>query len=131
MKKKSLKILLSILLVMAFLMPMAFATSGQIQGNTVDVRELQPSANNEEVSKQNMIKLTRKVLEILQLIGIAVGLVMIVIIGIKSIISAGGKDRPDIKNVVIDYVFGAICIFGATGILTSIQQLVAQFQNNL
>ncbi|MBB1523140.1 MAG: hypothetical protein HG467_002820 [Clostridiales bacterium] len=131
MKKKSLKILLSILLVMAFLMPMAFAASGQIQGNTVDVRELQPSANNEEVSKQNMIKLTRKVLEILQLIGIAVGLVMIVIIGIKSIISAGGKDRPDIKNVVIDYVFGAICIFGATGILTSIQQLVAQFQNNL
>ncbi len=131
MKKKSLKILLSILLVMAFVMPMAFAASGQIQGNTVDVRELQPSANNEEVSKQNMIKLTRKVLEILQLIGIAVGLVMIVIIGIKSIISAGGKDRPDIKNVVIDYVFGAICIFGATGILTSIQQLVAQFQNNL
>ena len=131
MKKKSLKILLSILLVMAFLMPMAFAASGQIQGNTVDVRELQPSANNEEVSKQNMIKLTRKVLEILQLIGIAVGLVMIVIIGIKSIMSAGGKDRPDIKNVVIDYVFGAICIFGATGILTSIQQLVAQFQNNL
>ena len=131
MKKKSLKILLSILLVMAFLMPMAFAASGQIQGNTVDVRQLQPSANNEEVSKQNMIKLTRKVLEILQLIGIAVGLVMIVIIGIKSIISAGGKDRPDIKNVVIDYVFGAICIFGATGILTSIQQLVAQFQNNL
>lgn len=131
MKKKSLKILLSILLLMAFLMPMAFAASGQIQGNTVDVRELQPSANNEEVSKQNMIKLTRKVLEILQLIGIAVGLVMIVIIGIKSIISAGGKDRPDIKNVVIDYVFGAICIFGATGILTSIQQLVAQFQNNL
>ena len=131
MKKKSLKILLSILLVMAFLMPMAFAASGQIQGNTVDVRELQPSANNEEVSKQKMIKLTRKVLEILQLIGIAVGLVMIVIIGIKSIISAGGKDRPDIKNVVIDYVFGAICIFGATGILTSIQQLVAQFQNNL
>ena len=131
MKKKSLKILLSILLVMAFLMPMAFAASGQIQGNTVDVRELQPSANNEEVSKQNMIKLTRKVLEILQLIGIAVGLVMIVIIGIKSIISSGGKDRPDIKNVVIDYVFGAICIFGATGILTSIQQLVAQFQNNL
>ena len=131
MKKKSLKILLSILLVMAFVMPMAFAASGQIQGNTVDVRELQPSANNEEVSKQNMIKLTRKVLEILQLIGIAVGLVMIVIIGIKSIISAGGKDRPDIKNVVIDYVFGAICIFGATGILKSIQQLVAQFQNNL
>ena len=131
MNKKSLKILLSILLVMAFVMPMAFAASGQIQGNTVDVRELQPSANNEEVSKQNMIKLTRKVLEILQLIGIAVGLVMIVIIGIKSIISAGGKDRPDIKNVVIDYVFGAICIFGATGILTSIQQLVAQFQNNL
>ena len=131
MKKKSLKILLSILLVMAFLMPMAFAASGQIQGNTVDVRELQPSANNEEVSKQNMIKLTRKVLEILQLIGIAIGLVMIVIIGIKSIISAGGKDRPDIKNVIIDYVFGAICIFGATGILTSIQQLVAQFQNNL
>lgn len=131
MKKKSLKILLSILLVMALLMPMAFAASGQIQGNTVDVRELQPSANNEEVSKQNMIKLTRKVLEILQLIGIAVGLVMIVIIGIKSIISAGGKDRPDIKNVVIDYVFGAICIFGATGILTSIQQLVAQFQNNI
>lgn len=56
---------------------------------------------------------------------------MLIVIGIRSILNAGGKDRPDIKKVAIDYVFGAICIFGATGILTFIQQLVAQFQNNL
>lgn len=71
-----------------------------------------------------IIAVSRKVLSVLQLVGVAVGLIMLVILGIKFIAS---KDKPDIKETAINYLFGAFCIFGATGILSVIQQLVNEF----
>lgn len=71
-----------------------------------------------------IVTVTRKILSILQLIGVAVGLIMLVVTGIQFIVA---KDKPEIKEVAINYIFGAFCIFGATGILTVIQQLVNEF----
>lgn len=130
MKKSIKKSLLVILIITAVLMTFSFAFATP-DGNVINVKDIKPSDVTKDPTNAGMINLTKKILELLQLIAIAVGLVMLIVIGIRSILNAGGKDRPDIKKVAIDYVFGAICIFGATGILTFIQQLVAQFQNNL
>lgn len=73
-----------------------------------------------------IVAVSRTVLSILQLIGVALGLIMLVIIGIRFIVS---KDKPDIKETAINYIFGACCIFGATGILSVIQQLVNEFNS--
>lgn len=120
MKKKTLKILLSTLLVLLITSAATFAST-----------ELLTASTTPDTSKVKVVNMTRKLLELLQLIGVAIALVMLIVIGIRSIISAGEKTAPDIKAVAIHYVFGAICIFGATGILTTIQQLVAQFTNGL
>lgn len=73
-----------------------------------------------------IIAVARKVLSILQLIGVAVGLIMLVVLGIRFI---AAKEKPDIKETTINYLFGAFCIFGATGILSVIQQLVYEFNS--
>ena len=59
---------------------------------------------------------------------IDVGLIMLVIIGIRFILKSD-KEKPDFKNVAMNYIFGAICIFGATTILTFIQKIAIQFKN--
>lgn len=71
-----------------------------------------------------IISVSRKVLSILQLLGVAIGLIMLVLTGIKFIVA---KDKPDIKETATNYIFGAFCIFGATGILSVIQQVVNEF----
>lgn len=73
-----------------------------------------------------IIAVSRKILSILQLLGVAIGLIMLVLIGIKFIVA---KDKPDIKETAKNYIFGAFCIFGATGILSVIQQLVNEFNS--
>ena len=57
-----------------------------------------------------------------------VGIIMLVIIGIRFILKSD-KEKPDFKNVAMNYIFGAICIFGATTILTFIQKIAIQFKN--
>lgn len=73
-----------------------------------------------------IIAVSRKVLTILQLVGVALGLIMLVVLGIQFIVA---KDKPNIKETIINYLFGAFCIFGATGILSVIQQLVNEFNS--
>lgn len=79
-------------------------------------------------SSRAVIGISRNIIELLQLIGIGIALVMLVIIGIRYIINAD-KEKPNIKQVALNYVFGAFCIFGATTILTFIQRLVVQFKD--
>ncbi len=134
MNKKKRKLIIATLLVLALTFAFAIFTNSYATteapntATAIDVNSLQPSFNKNSSSSKTIINVTRKVLEILQVLGIAIGLIMLVIIGIKYITSAGNKDEgPEIKDVIKKYIFGAFLIFGATGILTVIQQIVAQF----
>ena len=121
-------VILTILAFGIFVNSFASTTQATNSATALDVNELQPNFDKNSSSSKAIINVTRKVLEILQVLGIAIGLVMLVIIGIKYITSAGNKDDgPEIKTVIKNYIFGAFLIFGATGILTVIQQVVAQF----
>lgn len=97
---------------------------------TDQVREFNTNSFNnmlpdQKISRNNpIVAITRKIISILQLVGIGVALIMLIVTGIKFITA---KEKPKITDVVINYVFGVFCIFGATGILTVIQQLVNEF----
>ena len=109
-----------------------FTNTGNIYVNTSDNNNtnLDGNGNIDTSSKaaRTIIGVSKTLLELLQLIGIAVGLIMLVIIGIRFILKSD-KEKPDFKNVAMNYIFGAICIFGATTILTFIQKIAIQFKN--
>lgn len=128
MKKNLVKKLLSLVAVMLIaLTSFVFASTD----NVISVEQIAPNAEVLNPTQTGVVNITQKILGLLQVLAVAIALVMLIVIGIKAILNAGGKDRTKIKDVAIDYVFGAACIFGATGILTFIQQIVAQFTKNV
>lgn len=64
------------------------------------------------------------ILGIVQVIGIAVAVIMLVVLAIKYV-SAAPSDKADIKKSVWVYVVGAVVLFGAAGIL----QIIKTFTN--
>ena len=135
MKKKTLKKVVVIFMVLIQLVMISNsvlgatttqAPQGTIQANTIAT--LDGNIDTSSKAARTIIGVSKTLLELLQLIGIAVGLIMLVIIGIRFILKSD-KEKPDFKNVAMNYIFGAICIFGATTILTFIQKIAIQFKN--
>lgn len=128
MKKNLVKKSLSLVAVMLIVLTsFVFASTD----NVISVEQIAPNSEVLNPTQTGVVNITQKILGLLQVLAVAIALVMLIVIGIKAILNAGGKDRTKIKDVAIDYVFGAACIFGATGILTFIQQIVAQFTKNV
>lgn len=135
MKKKTLKKVVVIFMVLIQLVIISNSVLGATttqapQGTTQadTITSLDGNIDTSSKAARTIIGVSKTLLELLQLIGIAVGLIMLVIIGIRFILKSD-KEKPDFKNVAMNYIFGAICIFGATTILTFIQKIAIQFKN--
>lgn len=66
------------------------------------------------------------ILGVAQVIGVSVGVIFLVILGVKYMISST-DDKATIKERLIPYVIGAVIMFGGTGILT----IIANFAQKL
>ena len=62
-----------------------------------------------------------KILGVVQIIGVAVAVIMLIVLAIKYI-SAAPNDKAEIKKHAVVYVVGAIVLFAASGILGLIRQ---------
>ena len=57
------------------------------------------------------------IITIIRVVSVAIAIVMLLVIGMRYMISAPG-DRADIKKHAVAYVVGAFILFGVSGILT-------------
>lgn len=60
------------------------------------------------------------ILGIVQVIGVAIAVIMLIVLAIKYISAAPG-DKAEIKKHAVIYVVGAVVLFGATGLLQIIK----------
>lgn len=60
------------------------------------------------------------IISVTRIIATGVAIIMLVVVSMKYMMSAPG-DRADIKKHAVVYVVGALVLFGASGILTIIQ----------
>lgn len=74
-------------------------------------------------SAQNIIG---ALINIIQIIGTGVAIIMLIVLAIKYISAAPG-DKAEIKKHAVVYVVGAIVLFAATGIL----QIIKSFASNI
>lgn len=128
MKKKTLRKVVVIFMVLMQLVIISNSVLGATTTQANTIATLDGNIDTSSKAARTIIGVSKTLLELLQLIGIAVGLIMLVIIGIRFILKSD-KEKPDFKNVAMNYIFGAICIFGATTILTFIQKIAIQFKN--
>lgn len=63
------------------------------------------------------------ILEVVRTAGAGIAIVMLMIIAAKYIMASAG-DRADIKKYAVNYVIGAIILFGTTGILTVVKSFI-------
>lgn len=114
-KKTLIKALIVLLSLSLFALPMLANADSDSSKLVTDLNPSQPTGSQNEFAK--------KLLGIIQFVGIAVALGMLIIIGIRYV-AAPAEEKGKIKDTAIGYLFGAVCIFGATFLLKAIAGLI-------
>lgn len=69
-------------------------------------------------------KILHSVLEAIQVIGVTVAVVMLIVLGMKYMLSSA-SERAEIKKHAVIYIIGAVILFGASGIAKIIKTFAA------
>ncbi len=125
MTKKVMKIVAILLVAM---MVVAVGTQAVFATQTTDGLNVKQFDNKHDTSgaagsSQNIIG---ALINIVQIIGTGVAIIMLIVLAIKYISAAPG-DKADIKKHAVVYVVGAIVLFAASGIL----QIIKSFSKNI
>lgn len=102
-----------ILLTIILLCNTCFASAGQIDVNSINITE----------SKIDELKpLLQNILGFVQVLGSAVSVIIIVVIGIKYMWSSA-EEKFEIKQTVIYYFIGAVLLFATVNLITIIYNI--------
>lgn len=79
-------------------------------------------------TSQRFSTILNTILGVVQVIGVAVAVIMLIVLAIKYISAAPG-DKAEIKKHAVVYIVGAVVLFGATGLLGIIKNFTAETVN--
>ena len=123
MRRKVIKFLVIILAILFlssfFCSSIEAASSEQFSGKISD---------GMDSAKTSAQKILSSVLNIIRLVGASVAVIILIVLACKYILASAG-DRADIKKYAINYVVGALILFGASGIASLIQKFVDSATN--
>lgn len=118
MKRKITKIILTAFIVALII---TLGTTVFAASNAELVKGFNGTAN--PTGTTAITKIISAVLGVVRTVGAAVAIIMLMTIAAKYIMASAG-DRADIKKYAVNYVIGAIILFGTTGILGIVQEFV-------
>ena len=110
---KTLAVIAMALVVLAIAVTPVFA---DIQLNYDDVNIKSERTKTTTVAET----ITGQILSVVQVIGVAVAVIMLIVLAIKYI-SAAPNDKAEIKKHAVVYIVGAVVLFAAAGILEMIK----------
>lgn len=117
---KVLSMLLVILMCIVTLSTVVFAATT----NPLSPIDIEGDISTEAAVKVQSI--SGQILGIVQVVGVAVAVIMLIVLAIKYI-SAAPNDKAEIKKHAVVYVTGAVILFAAAGLLEIIKGLAEQF----
>lgn len=121
MKKMFVKLICILCVVVCVL---AITNCVEVNATSAFIKENFKGGNASEVEGSSaIVKILSAVLNIVRIVGAAVAVVVLMIIGAKYIVASAG-DRADIKKYAMNYIIGAIILLGATGILSVIKNII-------
>lgn len=119
MRNKTLKIV-AILFIAIVLISVATTMVKASDGGFVEVQPQNPGAAGTKISN-----IAGQILYIVRMIGMAVAVVMLTVLGIKYV-AASPNEKADYKKGMTIYVIGAVLLFGASMLLGVIQNFVTK-----
>lgn len=115
------KTLISVLIILMFII--AIIPNSVFAIDTEEFKNIYSASGTSEITTAG-----GEILAVVQVIGVSVGLIFLLIIGMKYIImSSNPNEKATIKEKLIPYVIGAIIMFGGTGMLS----IIAHFAQNM
>lgn len=124
-KETAIKILaamLTVLMLVGCMQSTIFASDDYL-----DPTKITPNDTTNAASKARTV--AGSILSIVQVIAVATAVIMLIVLAIKYISSAP-NDKAEIKKHAVIYVVGAVLLFGASGILSLIQNFAKVFNDN-
>ena len=117
----TIKVILIIIVISIFTAGTCLATSGW------DI-EMTPNSDLGNGNDQKIVNAGNQIIGIIQIVGVAIAIVMLIILGIRYMIAAP-DGKADIKKTATIYIIGAVLLFGAVGILQIIRVFVTGQQH--
>lgn len=118
MKRKFIKIIL-----MALIVLLTFSLITSVDASmSATIKDKFNGSSDPEGSKP-IIQIISAVLGVVRTAGAAVAIIILMTIAAKYIMASAG-DRADIKKYAVNYIIGAIILFGTTGILGVVKSFV-------
>ena len=116
--KKTVKIISIILLVTMLLATVASTVYAADVGDTLGKMD-----GKSDVKNDQLVAIGNRVVNIIQVVGIVVAVVILLIIGIKYMVGSA-SEKAEFKKSMIQYIVGAVLIFAGTSIVKVIYSLL-------
>ena len=118
MSKKTMVRIMSIALMVAMI---AMCLSNVVFAGSAEI----PSGDPNGPTAKTFGTILNTILGIVQVIGVAIAVIMLIVLAIKYISAAPG-DKAEIKKHAVVYIVGAVVLFAASGLL----QIIKSFATN-
>lgn len=118
MKNKTLKIIAVLLIAIALI-----TLSTTIVRATTGFEPIEPKPAG--TAGEKVTNIAGQILTIVRIVGMAVAVIMLTILGIKYV-AASPNEKADYKKGMTVYVVGAVLLFGASALLSVIQKFVEE-----
>lgn len=118
MNKKTMKILafvVTLFMVIAMMSSVVNAASG------VNLTPSQITANIDSNSQTQITSVGRKIVGIIQVIGIVIAVVVIMVVGIKYMMGSV-EEKAEYKKTMMPYIIGAVLIFAGSTLANVVYQ---------
>ena len=125
MKKNILRILMCILISLLIISTVTCISSFATGNDRFDTSKFESKPGSDDLNNA-VKKFAMTAILTVKVAAIAIAVIILLIIGMKYMISSAG-DRADIKKHAVPYVIGVIILFGVSGILTLIQKIAGVF----
>ena len=124
--KKTVRIISTILLAIMLVTTIAGTALAAIDvGGTITNMEQATGGDDGKIST-----LGGNIVNILQVVGIVVAVIVILVIGIKYMIGSA-EEKAEYKKTMIPYVIGALLVFAGTSIVKVVYSLATSAKNGL
>ena len=118
--------MLSVLAIAIFVLAMTVTPVFATASVSWDGIQVQTKTSSTSEVAQNI---TGTILGVVQVIGVAVAVIMLIVLAIKYI-SAAPNDKAEIKKHAVVYVVGAVVLFAASGIIGIIRGFADQINSS-
>lgn len=125
--KKMVKFSLTLIVILSVILAI-FQTNCFASGYSTEMESLITAEYSDKTGTDAKVNnITATVITTIRIVGIAVAIVMLLTVAMKYMTAAPGE-KADIKKSAIQYVVGAIVLFGVVGILTIISMFSTGIQ---